>query len=145
MLSYVLLAKLRGDLHALDAGDYRPLLASYAEDAVLRFHEGDHRWSGEHRGKQAIERFLRNFTAAGLQGEVRQLLVAGPPWRMTVVVRFDDQAAGRDGRMLYRNRTVLLIRTRWGRIIQHEDFYEDTGRIETLEGHLRASGVQPAS
>lgn len=145
MLSYVLLAKLRGDLHALNAGDYRPLLASYAEDAVLRFHEGDHRWSGEHRGKQAIERFLRNFTAAGLQGEVRQLLVAGPPWRMTVVVRFDDQAAGRDGRMLYRNRTVLLIRTRWGRIIQHEDFYEDTGRIETLEGHLRASGVQPAS
>ncbi|MQA84442.1 MAG: hypothetical protein GEV03_07430 [Streptosporangiales bacterium] len=144
-LPHVLLVKLRRDLHALNAGDHRPLLANYADDAVLRFHEGTHRWSGEYRGKPAIERFLRNFTAAGLQGEIRQLYVAGPPWRMTLIARFDDHATGPDGQQLYRNRTVLLVRSRWGRIVHHEDFYEDTERIQTLETRLRSLGIQPIS
>lgn len=143
VLPYVLSAKFRRDLHALNAGNYRPLLANYASDAVLRFNEGAHRWSGEHRGKQEIERFLRDFTAAGLQGEIRQLFVVGPLWRMTLIVRFDDHATGPDGQQLYRNRTVLLIRTRWGRVVHHEDFYEDTGRIETLEDRLRSLNIQP--
>lgn len=144
-LPRVLLAKLRRDLHALNSGDHRPLLANYADDAVLRFNEGDHRWSGEHRGRQEIERFLRDFAAAGLQGQIRQLFVAGPPWRMTLIARFDDHATGPDGQQLYSNRTVLLVRTRWGRIVHHEDFYEDTERIQTLEARLRSLGIQPIS
>lgn len=144
-LRYLLWARLRRDLQALNAGDYRPLLANYTDDAVLRFHYGQHRWSGEHRGKPAIEHFLRNFTAAGLQGEIRQLIVAGSPWRMTVIVRFDDHATSPGGQELYRNRAVLLIRTRWGRIIEHEDFYEDTNRIDTLETQLQSLGMHPVS
>jgi ketosteroid isomerase-like protein len=139
-LPRVLLAKLRRDVRALNAGDHGPLLSGYADDAVLRFNEGDHRWSGEHRGRAAIERFLRHFTAAGLQGEVTEAWVAGPPWALTIVARFDDRAAGPDGEELYRNRVVVLARTRWGRIVEHEDFYEDTGRIEVLEQRLRALG-----
>lgn len=144
-LPYVALAKFRRDLRALNAGDHRPLLANYAEDAVLRFHEGPHRWSGEHRGKPAIERFLRDFTAAGLQGEIHEVFVTGPLWRLTVIARFDDRATGPEGQQLYGNRTVLLVRTRWGRIVRHEDFYEDTGRLETLEARLRAVGRHPVS
>lgn len=144
-LPHVLLVKLRRDLDALNAGDHRPLLANYADDAVLRFNEGAHRWSGEHRGKPAIERFLRDFAAAGLQGEIRQLFVAGPPWRLTMIARFDDHATDPDGQQLYRNRAVLLVRTRWGRIVHHEDFYEDTERIQTLETRLRSLGIQPVS
>jgi ketosteroid isomerase-like protein len=137
--------KFERDLSKLNAGDYRPLLSGYADDAVLAFNDGDHRWAGEHHGKAAIERFLRDFTAAGLQGELRGLQVAGPPWDMTVWARFDDQARAPDGEVLYRNRVAMVIRTRWGKIVRHEDFYEDTGRIETLERRLSERGVVPTA
>ena len=145
ILSRALLVKFRRDVRAINAGDHQPILSVYAEDAVLRFNEGDHRWSGEHRGKAAIDRFLRDFTRAGLQGEIRELFVAGPPWRLTLIARFDDWARAPDGEEIYRNRTVLLIRTRWGKIVHHEDFYEDTERIGALEARLRELGIHPAA
>jgi ketosteroid isomerase-like protein len=145
LLVRALLFKLRRDVAKLNAGDHRPLLDGYADDAVLVFNEGDHRWSGEHRGKAAIERFLRDFVGAGLQGQLGDLLISGPPWALTMVARFDDRATGPEGEELYRNRVVLLVRTRWGRIVRHEDFYEDTKRIEVLEQRLRALGVAPAA
>jgi ketosteroid isomerase-like protein len=136
------LLKLRRDVRALNAGDYAPLLAGYADDAVLRFNEGEHRWAGEHRGKPAIERFLREFVAAGLQGEIVDLFFGGSPWRMTLLVRFDDHArAPGGGEVIYRNRTVLVARMRWGRIVWQEDFYEDTERIGALDARLSELGV----
>jgi ketosteroid isomerase-like protein len=144
LLLRALRARFARDVARLNAGDYRPLLAGYADDAVLVFNVGEHRWSGEHRGKAAIERFLRNFTAAGLQGELLDIAMAGPPWAATLVARFDDRATGPEGDELYANRVVLLLRTRWGKIVRHEDFYEDTGRIEVLERRLTELGVAPA-
>lgn len=144
LLPHVILFKLRRDVRHLNAGDHRPLLRAYAEDAVLRFNEGPHRWSGEHRGRAAINRFLRDLTGAGVQGEVRRLWIAGPPWALTMVARFDDRAVGPDGAQLYANRVVMVIRTRWGKVVEHEDFFEDTGRIDALEGRLRELHVVPA-
>ena len=129
--------KFERDLARLNAGDYRPLLAGYADDAVIAFNDGDHRWAGEHRGKAAIERFLRDFTAAGLKGELHDLHIAGPPWSMTAMVCFDDEARGPDGEQLYSNHVAMLLRTRWGKIVRHEDFYLDTGRIEAFDRRLR--------
>jgi ketosteroid isomerase-like protein len=143
LLARVLLLKLRHDVRALNAGDIEPVLANYAPRAVLRFNDGEHRWAGEHRGKAAIALFLRNFAAAGLQGEIRELFAAGPPWRLTLIARFDDRAHDSAGGEIYRNRTVLLARTRWGRIVCQEDFYEDTGRIIALETRLSELGVHP--
>lgn len=140
-----LLLKVRRDVRALNAGDYRPLLAGYADDAVLVFNEGDHRWGGEHRGKPAIERFLRDFVAAGITGEIVELCVTGAPWRMTLIVRFDDEARAPDGELLYRNRTLLLARARWGKIVWQQDFYEDTGRIAALDVRLSELGITPVS
>jgi ketosteroid isomerase-like protein len=137
--------KFARDLAKLNAGDYRPLLRGYADDAVIVFNDGDHRWAGEHRGKAAIERFLQDFTAAGLKGELGDLQVAGPPWAMTMMVRFDDEARGPDGEQLYRNRVAMVIRTRWGKIVRHEDFYEDTGRIEAFDRRLSELGREPVA
>jgi hypothetical protein len=137
----LLLLKLRRDVRALNAGDVQPLLSNYGEHAVLRFDEGEHRWAGEHRGKGAIARFLENFVGAGLQGAVTELFIAGPPWRMTLIARFDDHAHGPAGEELYRNRAVLLARTSWGRIVWQEDFYEDTQPIAELERGLTALGI----
>jgi ketosteroid isomerase-like protein len=143
VLRRAILFKLKRDVRALNRGDYEPLLAGYREDAVLRFNEGEHRWAGEHRGKQAIGRFLGDFVAAGLGGEIRELFIAGPLWRMTLIARFDDQAHDPSGQEIYRNRTVLVAHTRWGRIVCQEDFYEDTERITALEARLTELGVEP--
>jgi ketosteroid isomerase-like protein len=143
LLRRALLVKLRRDMAALNAGDSAPLLAGYAQDAVLRFNEGTHRWAGEHRGKPAIALFLANFIHAGLHGEIVDVAFSGPLWRMTLLVRFDDWALDPAGEQeIYRNRTVLLGRTRRGRIVEQEDFYEDSERIGALERKLQELGVR---
>jgi ketosteroid isomerase-like protein len=143
LFTRALLLKFRRDLTRLNAGDYRPLLDGYADDAVLMFNDGDHRWAGEHRGKAAIERFLQDFTAAGLGGELSELHVAGPPWALSMMVRFDDHATGPNGEELYRNRVAMLVHTRWGKIVHNEDFYEDTARIEAFDRRLSELGIEP--
>ncbi len=105
--------------------------------------DGTHRWAGEHRGKPAIERFLRDFVAAGIEGEIVELFFAGAPWRLTLLVRFDDEARAPDGEQIYRNRTFLLARTRWGKIVSQQDFYEDTERISAFDARLTELGVAP--
>lgn len=145
ILPHVVLLKLRRDVRRLNAGDYRPMLSGYADDAVLHFNEGPHRWSGVYRGKPAIERFLREFVGAGVTGEIRSLWLGGPPWALTLVARFDDRATGPDGEELYANRVVIVARTRWGRIVEHEDFYLDTARIVAFEEKLRQLGLEPVA
>ena len=137
--------KLVRDVRRLGAGDYHPLLSGYAEDAVLHFNEGPHRWSGQHRGKAAIEHFLREFVKAGLTGEVGQVWIGGPPWALTLVARFDDRATGPGGEELYANQVVIVARTRWGRIVEQEDFYLDTARIVAFEEKLQALGIEPVA
>ncbi|NHP14251.1 hypothetical protein DBV08_20815 [Rhodococcus sp. KBW08] len=56
---------------------------------------------------------------------------------MTLLARFDDRALGPDGSVIYHNRTVLLVRTNWGKIIEQEDYYEDTARIGDFDRRLR--------
>jgi ketosteroid isomerase-like protein len=143
LLVQLLLLKFGRDVKKLNAGDHSTLLDAYADGAVLRFNDGDHRWAGDWVGKAAIDRFLQNFTAAGLQGEIKRIAISGPPWAATMMVRFDDHADGPDGTRLYENRTVLVMRTRWGKVVDHEDFYIDTGAILAFDGKLTELGVPP--
>ncbi len=142
-LPRLLQAKFTGDVRRLNAGDASTLLRAYADEAVLHFHDGDHRWAGDWVGRADIGRFLENYTRARIQGEIRQIAVSGPPWALTMWVRFDDHADGPDGSRLYDNRTVLVLRTRWGRVVEHEDFYADTEAITALDRRLAALGVAP--
>lgn len=141
LIPKLLLVKFEQDVKKLNAGDHSSLLDAYADDAVLHFNDGDHRWAGDWRGKAGIDRFLQNYTAAKVQGEIKQIAISGPPWALTMLVRFDDYADGPDGTRLYENRTVLVLRTKWGKIVDQEDFYVDTGTIETLDRKLTELGV----
>lgn len=141
LFARILLFKLRRDLRTVADGDYGPLLKGFSDDAVLVFNDGDHRWAGNHVGKPAIETFLQNFIAAGLHGEIREIFVSGWPWSMTILARFDDASDLPDGSHLYDNQTVLLCRTRWGKVVRQEDYYYDTVRMETLEKELVARGI----
>lgn len=142
-LRRLLLTKLRRDVARLNDGDAGPFLSGFADDAVLRFAPGDHRWAGDHRGKPAIERFLRMFVAARIQGQIEDLWFGGPLWAMTIVVRFDDHAEGPDGQTIYANRTAIVARTRWGKIVEQQDFYEDTVRMAAFDRRLQELGVLP--
>ncbi len=103
---------------------------------------GESSWSGEHRGKAAIERFLRRFIAAGLTGEAEDILVNGPPWRTRIAVVFTDHASDQEGNEVYTNRAVLYAVARWGKITRQEDF-EDTHKVEVFDRWLDAHGIAP--
>src|SRR5579875_3086000 len=133
LMLQLLLAKFGSDVKKLNAGDHSSLLRAYADDFVLHFHEGNHRWSGDWVGKSGMDRFLQNFTAAKLQGRIRQMAISGPPWAVTLWVRFDDHADAPDGTRIYENRTVLVLRTRWGKVVEQDDFYADTGQLVELD------------
>lgn len=143
LLPKLLGVKFRRDVARLNAGDRSTLLAAYADDAVLHFNDGDHRWAGDWVGRRAVDRFLQNFTAAKVQGEIKQITVSGPPWALTMWVRFDDYANGPDGTRLYANRTVLVLRTKWGKVVEQEDFYVDTVNLVAFDRKLTELGVAP--
>ncbi|MCW2829896.1 MAG: hypothetical protein JWP31_588 [Aeromicrobium sp.] len=139
-----LLVKLRRDVAALNAGDHRPLLSGYARDAVLEFNDTVPRWAGDggrHVGRDAIGTFLADFVRYGIKGEILELWTGGWPWAPTILVRFDDHASDDTGAQVYANRTVLLCRTRWGRIVRQEDYYYDTVRMRTFDENLTARGM----
>ena len=141
LLPRLLLLKFRPDVAKLNAGDYKPLLSSYADDFVLHFNEGPHRWSGDWVGKPAFDRFLQNFTAAGIQGEIKSVATSGPLWALKMWVRFDDHADAPDGTRIYENQTVLVLRTRWGKVVEQHDFYIDAAAILDFERALQELGV----
>lgn len=143
LLARGLLLKFERDVRRLNAGDSAALLNAYADDAVLRFHVGEHRFSGDWVGREEIARFLRNFTNAGLHGEIKSMAMSGPPWALTLWARFDDRVDAPDGGRLYANRTAIVLRTRWGKIVEHEDFYADTGVIADFERVLTERGLAP--
>ncbi|MCB0875272.1 MAG: nuclear transport factor 2 family protein [Solirubrobacterales bacterium] len=138
----LLLAKFSSDVEKLNAGDHRSLLDAYGDDFVLHFAEGDHRWSGDWVGKAGMDRFLQNFTAAGIKGEIRGIATSGPLWALTMWVRFDDHADAPDGTRIYENSTVLVLRTRWGKVVEQHDFYADTERIAAFDRKLTELGVE---
>ena len=143
LLPTLLLMKFGRDVRKLNAGDHSSLLAAYANDFVLHFNEGAHRFSGDWAGKAGMDRFLQNFTAARIQGQIEQIAISGPLWALTIWARFVDHADAPDGTRIYENRTVLVLRTRWGKIVEQDDFYADTGRILALERKLTELGIEP--
>lgn len=144
-LPRLLLLKFAPAVAKLNEGDYKPLLDNYADDFVLHFHEGPHRWSGDWVGKAGFDAFMRNFTDAGIQGEIRQIATSGPLWALTMWARFDDYADAPDGTRLYENSAVLVLRTRWFKVVEQHDFYVDTERITAFEGKLAERGVEAVS
>jgi ketosteroid isomerase-like protein len=142
LLPRLLLLRFRPDVAKLNAGDHTALLDAYADDFVLHFNEGPHRWAGDWVGKAAFDRFLQNFTAAGIQGEIKSIATSGPLWALTMWVRFDDHADAPDGTRIYENQTVLVLRTRWGKVVEQHDFYVDTQEIVDFDRRLAERGVE---
>jgi len=130
---------IRRNVRALRAGNPGPLLAGYADDAILVF-PGRSSRSGEHRGKPAIAAFLRRFVDEGLVGETHEILVNGPPWRTIICVVFSAEAVDSAGVIVYENRAVLFARAVWGKITYQEDF-EDTQKAVDFDEYLKQDPI----
>src|SRR5262249_31756717 len=137
-------ALIRRNIRLLNEGRYKPALAMFARDANLTF-PGQNSWSRQyrvplggrapsvtHRGRDEIEGFLQHYVDHGVQMEIEDILVNGPPWNMRAAVRVHDWIPGPDGRDAYANRAVLMVRIAWGKIRSQED-YEDTSRVSAFE------------
>lgn len=145
---------IRRNIARLNAGDPGPALAMFAEDAALCF-PGDNSWSTQfrpaalgrraavtHRGRSEIEAFLHRYVGTGMQMVVDDILVNGPPWDLRAAVRVHHWIAAEGGDR-YNNRAVLFVRTRWGRIVEQED-YEDTVRVAAFDALEAAGERSPA-
>jgi ketosteroid isomerase-like protein len=116
------------------AGDIQPTLLLDAPDVTLTF-PGQNSWSGVHRGKVEVERWLRRLVALGLQTYPDEVVVKGFPWNTTVCVRGYDHLQGPDGELVYENRFVIWGRMSWGRLKEYE-VYEDTHKANELDHYL---------
>jgi ketosteroid isomerase-like protein len=148
-------AMIRRSVRRLNEGDYRPSLAVYAPDATLTF-PGNNSWSRQfrspqadrephptHRGRDEIEAFLKRYVGQGIQMEVEDILVNGPPWNTRVAVRVHDWV-NEGGVDVYTNRAVLFATMRWGRITTHED-YEDTERSAAFDRYSATTTASATS
>jgi ketosteroid isomerase-like protein len=130
-LGWIVAPMLRRAVRRINAGDIGPMLSSFADDAVLVF-PGDHSWSGEYRGKEAIRGFLERFVEVGLRLEPHEILVKGWPWNTTVMLRFTNEARDESGNVVYANRGAIFARAAWGKIKYQED-YEDTQKVVAFD------------
>jgi ketosteroid isomerase-like protein len=135
---------IRRNIRQLNEGNYRPVLAMFAENATMAF-PGDNSWAGQHRpaekgreafathrGKTEIEAFLQRYVEAGIHMVVDDILVNGGPWNTRAAVRVHHWVDGDDGHDVYNNRAVLFVNSTWGRIRAQED-YEDTERVAEFD------------
>jgi len=136
-------ALIRRSIRHLNAGNYEPLLAMYANDAELAF-PGDNFLSRQfrsphagraasptHRGRAELEAFLRRCVELGLQFQIEDILVNGPPWRTRVCVR-DHHWIPNDSDDAYANRAAIYVQVARGRT-KHEEIYQATQRTTAYE------------
>jgi hypothetical protein len=138
MLSWLAKKLLARDMARIRAGDYTPQLRRVADDVRFRF-PGKSSFATELRGREELERWLQRFVRVGLQIFPDEVVVKGPPWRTTLVVRGPIQLESNSGEIVWQNRYVIWGRMKWGLLREYE-VYEDTQRSSELDEYLASVG-----
>lgn len=134
-------ALMRHSISKLNEGDYA-LLRRLAHPTFELTFPGDNSWSTmfrpanpgrhrhvTHRGIGEASAFADRYIAEGLQFQIEDILVNGPPWDTRIALRVHDFVPGPAGQPdRYNNRAVLFLEVRWGRVVRWET-YEDTERV----------------
>lgn len=115
----------------LGRGDPSAALVAFASNGRFRF-AGDHSWTLDTTDAAQRRAWFERFASLRPHMTVRDVIAAGPPWRMRVAVVFDDQIRGRDGRVVYENHGIQYVQLRWGRITLDEVIL-DTQKIAEFD------------
>lgn len=138
-------ALLRHSIKKLNGGDYLLMLTMADPDFELAF-PGENSWATmfrppqrgrqrhvTHRGLDEAAAFADRVVGEGIQFQIEDILVNGPPWNTRIALRVHDFIPGDDEAAdVYNNRAVLFLELRWGRLLRWED-YEDTERVAAWE------------
>lgn len=133
-------ALMRHSVTKLNAGDPELFLKLARPDAYIAF-PGDNSWANmfrptqtgrevhrTHDGIDECRAFAERFVDEGVQFEIEDILVNGPPWNTRVALRVRSYKPGPGEVDVYNNRAVAFLEIRWGRLAAWED-YEDTERV----------------
>ncbi len=134
-------AAMRFAVKKLNEGDPSLFLRLARPDAAIAF-PGENTWSTmfrpthKHRGRhvthdgiEECRAFADRFVAEGVQFEIEDIVVNGPPWNTRIALRVQSFIPGAaEGDDVYNNRAVAWLETCWGRLVAWED-YEDTERV----------------
>jgi ketosteroid isomerase-like protein len=139
MYAFIVEHKLRAVFAALSRGNATPMLDGLASSFEYRF-EGDSPISGLRNSRASMalwwERLYRLFP--GLQFEIREVAVLGPPWNTRIHVVMDFVVPHEpDGP--YRNIVMQFMRMRWGKI-HHIHTLEDTQRCSRYLAWSQSQG-----
>lgn len=150
-------AQLRRGVDQLNNGDFSALLKMASPDFRMVF-PGDNSWASmfrpvqggrqphaTHRGIEEGTAFAQRFVDEGVQFELEDILVNGPPWNTRIAMRVQSFVPGDDGTAdEYANRAIALLTVKWGKLVSWED-YEDTQRVAAWDELRSARASVPAS
>ena len=149
-------ALLRISVKRLNQGDASLFLRLAANDVVIAF-PGDNSWAtmfrpphqdrhqhATHRGIEECRAFADRFADEGVQFEIEDILVNGPPWNTRIALRIQSYKPASDGGSdEYNNRAIAFMEIRWGKLIVWED-YEDTERVAAWDRSRQLTNATPA-
>lgn len=134
MYSWVVGRVVRRGFARLNAGDVQSTVGMFERDARFVF-PGRHSFAADTTDRAEIEAWFARFVGLGPTFEIEDVLAAGPPWNMRVVVRFTDRIALGD--RSYENHGVQYLRMRWGRV-RLDRIYLDTQLLAEADAELSA-------
>jgi hypothetical protein len=124
---------------AMRDGRPEPALRMFKPDIRFRF-VGTHSWAIDTDDAGEVRSWFERFTALRPDLRTADLVVSGPPWRMSVCVVFDDALHNDVDEVTYSNHGVQYLQLRWGRVILDE-INLDTQRVADFD--VRAAPSRP--
>jgi ketosteroid isomerase-like protein len=111
-----------------DRGDPSVALRAFGEGSSFTF-GGCSPLAAELTGREQIDSWFAGLMRLGLEWEVEEVIVSGPPWAIRIVTRYTSRARGPDGLVEMLNRGVQYARFRWFKVAA-ERVYPDTAEFD---------------
>lgn len=131
MFSFIAKRVIARNMEHVNQGNLGPTLATDTEDIRFRF-PGTSASSADIVGRDQLQRWLERWVDKRITQVPDEIVVTGPPWKMTVCLRGRAERRAADGSLDYANRFVMWGHIRWGRMCEYE-IYTDTEKVKALE------------
>jgi ketosteroid isomerase-like protein len=128
----------RRGYRALGAGDAAPVVRLFRPNARFLF-AGSHSWAIDTTDHHQIESWFERFAALRPELVVLDVVVNGPPWKMSACVIFNDAVRDPSGQVVYANHGVQYVRLRWGKVL-FDEVNLDTRQVAKYDVLMGFSG-----